>query len=77
MQGEMVLFMDSLLLLQEVVLRMGGACKDWCGGGAGRVAVGLVGWQARKQLLPSSQSMGSKKKVERKDISLLWLRKHW
>lgn len=36
MQGEMVLFMDSLLLLQEVVLRMGGACKDWCGGGAGR-----------------------------------------
>lgn len=51
--------------------------KGAVGGGAGRVAVGLVGWQARKQLLPSSQSMGSKKKVERKDISLLWLRKHW
>lgn len=34
MQGEMVLFMDSLLLLQEVVLRMGGARKDWCGRGA-------------------------------------------
>ena len=38
---------------------------------------GTVGRQVRKQLLPSSQSTGSRKKVERKDISLLWLRKYW
>lgn len=36
MQGEMVLFMDSLLLLQEAVLRMGGARKGLGGGAAGR-----------------------------------------
>lgn len=38
MQGEMVLFMDSLLLLQEAVLRMGGARKGLVvgGGWAGR-----------------------------------------
>lgn len=35
MQGEMVLFMDSLLLLQEAVLRMGGARKGLGGGGGG------------------------------------------
>ena len=48
MQGEMVLFMDSFLLLQEAVLRMGGARKGLGWGEA--MPSSLRGWAL---LMPS------------------------